>query len=254
MSIGSVIHSTTSAVKPHMPVILTSLSCVGVVATSVMCAKNTLTAVDIIRQYEGEVEAGEVEDSKKERIKRVLPAYIPTVLIGGATIACAIGAHTTGRAQTAALASAYTIAQEAAGRYRDKVVETVGEKKAKEIDDKVADEIIKQNPPTNQTIVVGSGKVMCYDTLSGRYFSSDIESLRKVQNDMNKIVLDDGWISLNDFYYRIGLEPMNLGEELGWSTDQLIELKFSSRLDDHSTPCLVVDYDHQPKAEFYRRY
>ena len=83
---------------------------------------------------------------------------------------------------------------------------------------------------------------------------SSMETLRKVQNDMNKIILDDMYASLNDFYYRIGLDPMNLGEELGWTIDGLIELKFSSRLSEDGQPCLVVNYETLPRSDFYRKY
>ena len=134
------------------------------------------------------------------------------------------------------------------------MIEVVGEEKAKEVDEKIADEQLKAHPLSEQPIVMGTGKVLCFDTLSSRYFMSDMETLRKVQNDMNKIILDDMFASLNDFYYRIGLDPMNLGEELGWTIDSLIELKFSSRLSEDGQPCLVVNFESIPRSDFYRKY
>ncbi len=250
MSFTTAMKTSLNKVSPHVPAILTGLTCVGVVSTSVMAAKNTCTAWDILKEYDEE----HPDASSKDRFLKVAPVYIPTALMGAATIACAIGAHTTNRAQTAAMASAYAIAQEAAARYRDKVVETIGEKKVKEIDNKVADELLQSNPQSNQPIMFGKGEVLCFDTLSSRYFMSDMETLRKVQNDLNKVILDDTWVSLNELYYRLGMDPMNLGENLGWSVDHLLEMKFSSRLDEHGTPCLVIDYESQPIADFYRRY
>ena len=251
MSFGTTMTKIGKKVAPHVPDILTATACIGVGATAVMCGKNTLTAHDILKAYDEE----NPDATTKDRVLKAAPAYIPTIILATATIACIIGARTTSAKQTAALASAYTIATEAAARYRDKVIEVVGEEKAKEVDEKIADEQLKAHPLSGQQpIIVGTGKVLCFDTLSSRYFMSDMETLRKVQNDMNRIILDDMFASLNDFYYRIGLDPMNLGEELGWTIDSLIDLKFTSRLSDDGQPCLVVNYESVPRSDFYRKY
>lgn len=251
MSFGTTMTKIGKKVAPHVPDILTATACIGVGATAVMCGKNTLTAHDILKAYDEE----NPDATTKDRVLKAAPAYIPTIILATATIACIIGARTTSAKQTAALASAYTIASEAAARYRDKVIEVVGEEKAKEVDEKIADEQLKAHPLSEQQpIIVGTGKVLCFDTLSSRYFMSDMETLRKVQNDMNRIILDDMFASLNDFYYRIGLDPMNLGEELGWTIDSLIDLKFTSRLSEDGQPCLVVNYESVPRSDFYRKY
>lgn len=251
MSFGTTMANLGKKVTPHVPDILTATACIGVGATAVMCGKNTLTAHDILKAYDEE----NPDATTKDRVLKAAPAYIPTIILATATIACIIGARTTSAKQTAALASAYTIATEAAARYRDKVIEVVGEEKAKEVDEKIADEQLKAHPLSGQQpIIVGTGKVLCFDTLSSRYFMSDMETLRKVQNDMNRIILDDMFASLNDFYYRIGLDPMNLGEELGWTIDSLIDLKFTSRLSEDGQPCLVVNYESVPRSDFYRKY
>ena len=251
MSFGTTMATLGKKVTPHVPDILTATACIGVGATAVMCGKNTLTAHDILKAYDEE----NPDATTKDRVLKAAPAYIPTLILATATIACIIGARTTSAKQTAALASAYTIATEAAARYRDKVIEVVGEEKAKEVDEKIADEQLKAHPLSGQQpIIVGTGKVLCFDTLSRRYFMSDMETLRKVQNDMNRIILDDMFASLNDFYYRIGLDPMNLGEELGWTIDSLIDLKFTSRLSEDGQPCLVVNYESVPRSDFYRKY
>lgn len=251
MSFGTTTAKLGKKLAPHVPDILTATACIGVGATAVMCGKNTLAAHDILKAYDEE----NPDATTKDRVLKAAPAYIPTIILATATIACIIGARTTSAKQTAALASAYTIATEAAARYRDKVIEVVGEEKAKEVDEKIADEQLKAHPLSEQQpIVVGTGKVLCFDSLSSRYFMSDMETLRKVQNDMNRIILDDMYASLNDFYYRIGLDPMNLGEELGWTIDSLIDLKFTSRLSEDGQPCLVVNYESSPRSDFYRKY
>ena len=175
MSFGTTMAKLGKKLAPHVPDILTATACIGVGATAVMCGKNTLTAHDILKAYDEE----NPDATTKDRVLKAAPAYIPTIILATATIACIIGARTTSAKQTAALASAYTIATEAAARYRDKVIEVVGEEKAKEVDEKIADEQLKAHPLSGQQpIIVGTGKVLCFDTLSSRYFMSDMETLR----------------------------------------------------------------------------
>lgn len=250
MSIAQVFQSARKTIEPHIPTILTAAAGIGVIGTTGVCIKNTLTANDILRTYDRE----HPEAETKDRILKVLPTYIPTIVMASTTIACIVGVRTTSKAQTAALASAYTIARETANLYHEKVAEVLGEERAKEVDDAVKDQQLKDHPVSKQPVVVGDGEVLCFDTLSSRYFMSDMNSLERIENLMNKQLLDEMWVSLNEFYYHIGLDPMNLGEELGWDTDHMIHLKFGSRLSDSGKPCLVVDYENEPIADFYRKY
>lgn len=234
----------------NAPTILTVMSCAGVIATAVCAGQDTLKAHAVLSQ----VEMDDEDLSKKEALMRVAPCYISTVLMASATLACIIGQHRVSTGKIAAYASAYSLAQAAAREYRDKVVDIVGEKKAQDIDNAIADKHLAEHPASKQPIVVGDGKVLCYDNLSGRYFTSDIETLRKIINDLNFDLMSDMWVRLNEFYDRINLEPINLGEELGWSVDHQIRLKFSSRLTDDGKPCLVIDFETMPMADTLRRY
>lgn len=237
-------------VGQNAPTILTVMSCAGVIATAACAGHDTLRARDVLLKAEMENQ----DLSKKDKIARLVPCYISTALMASATIACIIGQHQVSTGKIAAYASAYSLAQAAAREYRDKVVDIIGEKKAKEIDDAIADKRLAENPASVQQVIVGDGKVLCFDNLSGRYFMSDMESLRKIVNDMNFDLMSDMWVRLNDFYERVGLKPINLGEELGWSVDHQIELKFSSRLTDDGKPCLVIDFYTMPMADTMRRY
>ena len=66
-------------------------------------------------------------------------------------------------------------------------------------------------------------------------------------------MLDEGYISLNDFYYEIALPETKLGDELGWHIDNgLVDLRFSSQLAEDGTPCLVIDYQIAPKYDYIK--
>ena len=100
-------------------------------------------------------------------------------------------------------------------------------------------------------IITERGNTLCYDAVSGRYFKSDIDKLKKAANELNRQMRDEMYISLNDFYYEIGLNPVSIGDELGWNIDQgYIDLSFSSQLADDGTPCLVIEYHIAPRYDF----
>lgn len=163
-----------------------------------------------------------------------------------------IGASATNARRNAALAAAYTISESAFRDYKNKVVEVVGEKKEKEVRNVIAKDKMEKDPVENKEIIITEkGETRCYDSLSGRYFKSDIDLLNKAINELNRRMIDQSYASLNDFYYEIGLPENKIGNRLGWRVDQgLIELNFSAQLSTDGMPCLVIDFNDAPKYDF----
>lgn len=63
--------------------------------------------------------------------------------------------------------------------------------------------------------------------------------------------LEEMYVTLNDFYYELGLDGTKMGDMLGWSIDKgYIDLAFSSQLDANGTPCLVIDYQVAPVYDY----
>ena len=110
---------------------------------------------------------------------------------------------------------------------------------------------MQENPIQNVIIMDGKGDTNCYDVISGRYFRSDKETIRKIVNDLNSRMLKDGYISLNEFYYELGLPENAVGDLLGWHLDRgQIDIDFSSQLDAADNPCLVINYRVAPVYDF----
>ena len=240
-------------IKHNAGTILTVISCAGVVGTAVCAAHDAVKARDVMM----EIETKHDDDlPKAEVVKQVVPCYVSTVLMASATVACIIGHHQISAGKIAAYASAYTMATQAASEYRNKIVENLGKEKAQEIDDQIADERIRKNPPSDQVLIQGVGDILCYDSLLDRYFHSDPESIRRAVNDLNYDLINGPgpWVSLNEFYDKLGLGPAPIGEELGWTVDNRIEVSFSSRLTDNNLPCLVMRFVTSPVADTTRRY
>jgi len=239
-------------IKKNSPTILTGLSVAGLITTAVLAVKATPKALELIQAAE---DAELRELTKLETIKVTWKCYIPAAIMGSVTVGCMIGAHSISARRNAALASAYSIADTALKEYHNKVVETLGENKARKIKDELAQDKLKKDPVANKEIIVtGKGDMLCYDALSGRYFKNNIENLRRIQNDFNRNLINEMYVSLNEIYYAMGLPGIKVGDELGWNVDTMIEFHFSAQLTEEGEPCIVVDYLVGPKEEFRHLY
>lgn len=251
-NMSTFIASVKNALSDHSPEILTGIGIAGMVTTTVLAVKSTPKALRLI---EAKKEALEVEKlTPVETVKAAWKPYIPAAVTGVISVACLVGASSVNASRNAALAAAYNISATALADYKEKVIETIGEKKEKVVRDKVAEEQLKKAPAdANTTIfVTGSGKTRCFDTITKQRFTSDIESIKKSVNELNRRMINgEDYISLNEFYYEIGLDEVAIGDELGWNvTRGLIEVDFSAQLDADGTPCIVLDYKVIPKRGY----
>lgn len=252
--------SAKTVFNKYSPDILTGLGLGGMVATTIMAVKATPKALSLIGQAGRQKGSDEnpLDDmeypplTKLETVKVAWKPYIPAAITGILSISCIIGARSMSIKRNAALATAYTLSETALREYTDKVIETVGEKKEKEIKDLLVKDKVSNNPmKNNEVIITDRGNTLCYDMLSGRYFKSDIDRIKKAVNVLNHQMLRDGYVSLNDFYYEIGLNNTKMGDDLGWNSDRgLIDLNFSSQLADDGSPCLVLDFTISPKHDY----
>ena len=245
------IKTTKGYVAKHSPEILTGIGVAGMITSTVLAVKATpraLLLLDVAEHDKGE------RLTPIETVKAAWKPYIPAVVMGLASTACIIGASAVNTKRNAALATAYALSEKTLLTYRDKVVETLGEKKEKEIREKVAqDEIDKKHISSGQVIITPKGNTLCMESLSGRLFRSDIDQIRKSINELNRQMTHQNYISLNELYGELGLDYIPTGSRLGWNLDDgLIEVDFGTCLAENDEPCIVVDYSRPPKYEFDR--
>ena len=228
----------------HSPEILTGIGIAGMIVTVVTAVKETPKALRLVEEMKKEKQDPKPIDTVKVAWK----CYIPSTLIGVSSIACLIFASRQNVRKNAALAAAYTLSESTLTEYKQKVIEKIGKKKEDEICADIAKDKIEKNPVgKNEIIFTGKGETLCYDSVSGRYFKSDIEKLRKAENIINLRLRDEMWVSLNEFYYEIGLQGISLGEDLGWNIDKgYVSLRFDAQLSEDETPCLVISYSVVP--------
>ena len=256
-NLSKIVRRVQHTLGKYSPQILTGIGVAGMITTVVLAVKATPKALELIEDKKEELDAGKL--TVVDTVKTAWKPYVPAVVTGVLSTVCIIGGNAVGTRRTAALAAAYKISETALHEYKDAIIETVGEEKAKEVKEKVAQNKLDKNPVVEkQIIVTNKGTFLCYDSLSGRYFQSDIETIRKAQNDINDYLFSEDYASLNMFYDFLGLEHTRLGAELGWKIDSgTLQIEFDSTLaSDKSqgiapgTPCLVLDYNVAPKYEF----
>lgn len=187
-----------------------------------------------------------------EMVKEVAPAAIPVTLMEVAGVSFILGGQKELLKSNAALGTAYAISEAAFKRYKENVIEEIGEKKQQKIYDKTAQDIANASPvPENQVIVTSNGNTYCKDLLSGQEFISDMEEIRGARNRLNEILNEDDYASLNDCYYLLGIGSNDIGDLLGWNRqrDGLVDFIFSSALV-KGKPCLTIAFDPAPTYGF----
>lgn len=251
-NITNIIKGIKASISRHSPEILTGIGIAGMVTTTILAVKATPKAIKLI---EAEKRAKHVDAlSPVDTVKTVWKCYIPAAMTGVSSIACLIGSNAINAKRNAALTTVYTLSEMARNEYKEKVIETIGEKKERTIKEKVDAERIKKDPVSKKEVIITEkGTTLCYDHVFGRYFKSDIDIINRAMNKINREIVINMYASLNDFYAELGLSPVEMGYDLGWNIDDgTIEIEPSSQLADDGTPCLVIDYNIPPKYNYSR--
>lgn len=238
-------------------VILTGAAVVGTAATAVLTGRATFKAAEIIQKEKEdlqlEIEFPTEEDvyiSKTEKFKLVWPQYVPPVAMGVATIACIVTANRITSKKIAALVVASGVSERALSEYKAKVLEKLGERQETAIRDEIAQDRVTNNPPSQQVIIAGSGDVLCFEPLTGRYFTSTVEDIKRAENKVNFEILHYDSCSLSHFFEEIGLPPTTYSDLVGWNVSIRPEVTFSTTMSEDKRPCLVLSFNHMPTMEY----
>ncbi len=245
------IKSVERVLTKYSPGILTGIGIAGMIGATFMAVKATPKALYLIEAKKEEAEVEEL--TSVETIKTCWKCYIPATLTTVLSAVCLIGASTVSAKRNAALATAYSISEAALREYQEKVVEVIGEKKEKAVRDAVAKDQIDRDPVTKSEVVIidSNSNTLCYEPLSGRYFKSTIDKIKKAEIKLDRQMIQEMYVSLNDFYWEIGLDGTDLGDKMGWNLSKgYMDLSFSSQLADDGTPCAVIVYGIPPVYDY----
>lgn len=228
--------------------ILTYVGAVGVGATAVLAVKATPKALLLVDK--AEEEKGE-KLTKLEVVRVAGPAYIPAVLMGGATIACIFGANVLNKRQQASLMSAYALANRSYSDYKGKVAELYGDEANAQVRESIAKDKYEE-----EDIQVNEDEKLFYDDFSGRYFTSTIAKVQNAEYQLNRDLSMRDWATVNEFYEYLGIAPIDGGDELGWSTGMNFDYYWQSWIDfghqkvvmDDGLECIIVTFFADPSV------
>lgn len=250
MKTNIILKKTVAFFKKHSTVISTGLIISGLTAT-VMCAiKDTPKAEMIIN--DATKEKGE-ELTKIEKTKLYAKSYWRTIALGAATILLVVGSQVLKDKSYASLATAYTIAEKKVMDYKDAVKEAVGEKKSEEINELLTKKQLEEKRSKDTKIYdTNSGNTLFFDTWSGREFKSNMESVRKAINDINRMMLEDGYVSVGELYWKLNLPDSEMGNNHGWNSyaNKNVDVIWGSMVTEDGVPCITMRFKEDPTIDF----
>jgi hypothetical protein len=219
-----------------------------------MAVKATPKALKLLE--EAKTEKGE-DLTKLEAVKIAGPVYIPSVVLGVSTLACIFGANVLNKHGQASLMSAYALVDSAYKDYRGKVDEIFGEEAGPKVRTEIAKDKYEEQP-----IEVHYDNRLYYDFYSGRYFESNPETVKNAEYELNRsLMLTDG-VSLNTWYELLDLEPLEHGDNFGWSTCMNSEMYWQTWVDfneddtvmDDGLECTIISFNQEPYGDFEEWY
>lgn len=256
MNFSAIFKTGERIVTENSTAILTGVGVIGTVTTAVLAGKASFRAVELIKKTEEktftdqDVKDGSDYFTTQEKVKLAWSCYIPAVGTGTLTIASIIFANRISSKRAAALAAAYSLTDKSFQEYKEKTLQHLGIKKETALKDEIAQDKVNLHPIGEQTIIIGDGDVVCYDAITGRYFKSNMEKIRKAENQVNYEIIHQNAASLSSFYDEIGIPPTSYSDDVGWNLNNLIEVTYSTVLTDDGRPCIVIDFRVAPISDY----
>ena len=223
--------------KKASPTLLSCFGAVGVIGTSALAVKATPKALRKIRADSRENHNDPNAYTKLEAIQSAWIYYVPSVVMGAATIICIFGANILNKRQQAALTSAYALLNDAYQDYRDKLKELYGEDAHRKIMEAIAVEKADDVYIASDGFIGGGSlnRVIQAEYYSNRDFAIGTQ------------------LSVNDFYGFLGLDPIDDGDEIGWTMSSgysWIDFRhYKTTLEDGLEVC-IIDMDYVPELDF----
>lgn len=197
-------------------------------------------------------------DLAKRVAVEAAPSYIPAVVAGAACITAFALSNRDLSKQAAGAVAACTVAEKALNAYQENVVKELGdevhERILKAMVDEVPEEVLEEIGDDADDIAVSNrfnhelNDKLYYDRVTGRIFWSSDEKIRDAESTVNKLIIDVGTATINDFYNALLLDCDSVvGDAVGWRIEdphaRNMDVIFGSRLDrENNTPLITIGY------------
>lgn len=236
--------------KRNSSTILTCVGAAGVITTTVTAVKATPKAILLLE--EAKKEKGE-DLTKLEMVKVAGPAYIPSVVLGAATLACIFGANVLNHRNQASLMSAYALVDSGYKDYRKKVDDLYGDEAGTQVRAEIAKDKYEGEP-----VKMEDGKRLYYDFYSQRYFEATPYEVKRAEYEVNRSLMMDDAVYLNEWYTLLDLEPLEHGYDFGWNTCANMDAYWQTWVDFHhekvvmddGLECIIISFMQDPFPDF----
>jgi hypothetical protein len=200
-----------------------------------------------------------------KKIVQLLRVYGPAILLTGASIGCILSAFKILKTRNAALVCALAAVESAYDKYRQAVAEEhgmEGDLKFLERAKKLADGQLREIALENDDILTDEiDRKRGLHSPYGKWFDKGNRNwdpnrtynyrwLEAIQANMNDILRGDGYLMLNDVYYRLGLPKTSEGQYVGWvykrngQNDGFVDFGLDSRLK-------LAEFNGRDPADYY---
>jgi len=235
--------------------ILTGLGVAGAVTSAALTGRAAFrVGLDASTQFHEEIQLnGEPDDellSTKHLVKTYWKEFIPGAVVLAGTATCIIAANSIGTRRAAAITAAFKLSEELAEEYKKKVVTTLGPQKEEKMRAELAAEQIKKIDGANTIIITGS-EVLFHDALTGRLFKQEYAKVERAVNEINNQINNFYHASLTEFYEKLGLSGTIFSDEVGWNSDQLLDVQYTATLVDDK-PAISIQFRTSPVRGYDR--
>ena len=243
----------------HAPGILCTIGSGGVVAALVLMAKK---APDAKKDFDAEKAKWDAIEDKEKRNKadyifklvRIgAQHYWIVISVATGAIVCFWLANRINFKRLMSALTALGISTKGKEELEEKIKELDGEKHLQKIKDEIDADTVKNNPPVQDKIIdTGLGTHLCYEAITGRYFYSNIERIKRAVVTCRDYLQKDGYLSVNDWFCELNLDTTDL--QLCWTAESIDEvndfdIETSSQLTPEGIPVLVIRYQTNPSME-----
>ena len=229
------------------PEILIGIGITGCVASIFMASYATLKAKEEVDNANSKTKN---KLSNKEIIKSTYKFYLPTAIVSVTSIGMIIeGTKIFKDKNDNLLKSAYALTETLSIQNKlfkefcsEEDIEKIKEK-TKEIKNDKNGFKIGEIPKDNI-----DDKIICFESFSGSYLETSIKCIRDTERELNKRLIDEDYITLNEFLESLGHDGSEIGDKFRWSKemDLYLDLDLDARISEKGEFVLVINHNIEP--------
>lgn len=228
----------------NMPTVAAGFAIAGTIAAvalTIPATKKYLEEIEEIKaerlkEQEEKIDAGELKEedakvnplTKKDYFVTGAKHYWYVVVVAGLTIGGIYVCVKSANKKIKGLAVAAAAAETALGAKENAIENLLGPKKATEVEMEANKNIIEQTNviPDDLGLIehschIGNCEMLCLDALSMRPFYGDPQQIEKHLIELNAQLLEDGYVSVNEYYSALGISGVDWGEFMTWNYDSI---------------------------------